>query len=147
MELYLFSDASLLAYGSCAYIRCIYNNGRVSNRLLVAKGKVAPQKQITLPKLELSAAVLSIKLADKMKHALCLHLSSVCFWTDSSIVLAWLKTPSKKLEVFVANRVAKILESSNSNQWFHVNSKENPANILSRARVCKSGTLCPCSVT
>lgn len=130
VELHVFSDASLAAYGTCAYIRIISNNIKVN--LLSAKSRVAPLKVLTVPRLELCAAVLSTKLVTRILNTINVHFHRVYFWCDSTIVLSWLQLTSNDLNVFVANRVSKIQAASNAQDWYYIRSKDNPADIISR---------------
>jgi len=61
-ELHIFSDASAIAYGSVIYLRCIYADGSVSVSFVVGKCRLAPMKIVSIPRLELTAAVLSTRL-------------------------------------------------------------------------------------
>ena len=83
------------------------------------------------PKLELQAALLASRLKNDIEKALTLSISKVFMWTDSTTVLQLLKLTSKQ-PVFVANRVAEILESTSIDQWFHVLSGDNPADTGTR---------------
>ena len=67
VSLHHFSDASELGYGQCSYIRIVNEVGRVHCSLLLAKSRVVPKKFISIPRLELNAAVLSIKMACLLK--------------------------------------------------------------------------------
>ncbi|XP_026464135.1 uncharacterized protein LOC113366692 [Ctenocephalides felis] len=127
-----FSDASLYAYGACIYLRATYADGTLSSRLLCSKSKVAPLKNVTLPRLELSAALLLAKLFRQMMTITKIPISESFLWCDSSIVLAWLKTDPSLLKMFVSNRVAEILDLTPGIAWRHVCSKENAADIVSR---------------
>ncbi|GFT62567.1 hypothetical protein TNCV_2111081 [Trichonephila clavipes] len=60
------------------------------------------------------------------------NISQIYLWTDSSIVLAWIKKPLVQLKTFVRNRVSIIQELTESDFWKQVNSENNPADILSR---------------
>ena len=132
IQLHVFNDASKLAYGACAYLRCSYESGNKSVRLIMAKSKVAPIKQLTLPRLELNAAVLGTNLSQFVQSTLPIVLESTYYWTDSSIVLAWLNKSPHQMNVFVANRVSQISQVSHVEQWRHVKSVDNPADIISR---------------
>lgn len=83
-ELHIFTDASLNAYGACAYLV----NGENST-LLISKNRVAPLKSTTLPQLELMEAVIGDQLADHLESIL--NIKSVTLWCDSQIVLHWLQ--------------------------------------------------------
>lgn len=61
LELHGFSDASIHAYAAVVYSRIEVTENRFIIRLLAAKSKVAPIKQITLPRLELCGAQLLSK--------------------------------------------------------------------------------------
>ncbi|XP_018406467.1 PREDICTED: uncharacterized protein LOC108782651 [Cyphomyrmex costatus] len=132
IEIHGFSDASEAAYGGCVYIRSINETGSTFTRLLCAKSKVAPLKPLTIPKLELSAAHLLTKLVTKVKAALSVHINSVYYWTDSTIVLSWLRLEPHRLQTFVRNRVAEIQTQSSIDNWRHIASADNPADLLSR---------------
>lgn len=132
VQIHGFSDASIEAYGCCLYLRCTNADGLRSSILICAKSKVAPLKVISLPKLELCAALLLSRLASKVVPKLCLVIKKSYFWTDSNIVLAWISSPSTKWKTFVAHRVGEIQESTSISDWHHVNTKENPADIISR---------------
>ncbi|GFX85126.1 integrase catalytic domain-containing protein [Trichonephila clavipes] len=131
-ELHGFSDSSEKAYGAALYLRCINTSGQISVRLLCSKSKVAPLKSITIPRLELWAAVLLSKLLKRTLDAFKVNISQIYLWTDSSIVLAWIKKPLAQLKTFVRNRLSIIQELTESDFWKHVNSENNPADILSR---------------
>ena len=88
-------------------------------------------KMLSNPKLELQAVLLASRLKDDIEKALTLSISKVFMWTDSTTVLQWLNSTSKH-PVFVANRVAKILESTSIDQWFHVLSGDSPADTRTR---------------
>ena len=81
---------------------------------------------------ELQAALLASRLKDDIGKALTLSISEVFMWTDRTTALQWFNSTSKH-PVFVANRVAEILESTTIDQWFHVLSGDNPADTGTRA--------------
>lgn len=132
VELHLFTDASQTAYGACAYIRSITDNGIVTTKLLCAKGKVAPLKPVSIPRLELCGALLGAQLHDKITKSLRCTFDSVTFWTDSTIVIGWLRMNPNSLKPFVQNRVAELHELTKGTPWNHVSGKENPADLVSR---------------
>lgn len=131
-ELHGFSDASKAAYSAVVYLRVVDAKGEVHTSLVVAKTRVAPIKQISIPRLELCGAVLLSKLLVECAEVLGIHKDNIRAWTDSTIVLAWLNSHPSRWKTFVGNRVAEVLSSLNSWQWFHVSTKMNPADCASR---------------
>ncbi|XP_055308893.1 uncharacterized protein LOC129572817 [Sitodiplosis mosellana] len=131
IELHGFSDASEAAMGACVYMK-VYKDGEIYVNLVAAKTKVAPIKKLTLPRLELCAAVLVAKLMNTVKKSLKLKTFGTHFYSDSEIVLAWINGDISRWKTFVANRVSRILEYSEKHQWHYINTKANPADFASR---------------
>ena len=93
---------------------------------------MAPLKQLTVPRLELQAAVLASRLAKTIREESRIHFKSVHFFTDSTITLAWIKSPSRALKPFVSARVREIQNNSEPSQWRHIPGDVNVADDLSR---------------
>ncbi|XP_076089954.1 uncharacterized protein LOC143061985 [Mytilus galloprovincialis] len=123
-QLHVFVDASTTAYGATVYI-CNHHE----SSLVIAKNRVAPFKQLTLPQLELMAALIGARLADHVKSVL--HIENITFWSDSQIILQWLST-SKQLKRFIRNRVTEIRKLTNTQEWRYCPTKDNPADLLTR---------------
>ncbi|XP_050431415.1 uncharacterized protein LOC126839984 [Adelges cooleyi] len=132
VELHGFCDASMEAYGACIYVRSLGYDGKWHAQLLCSKTRVAPLKGVTIPRLELNGAVLLVQLAYKVAESWKIDVQSFKLWTDSMIVLGWLNSDSSRLKTYVANRVVQILEVSTAEQWRHVRTDENPADVVSR---------------
>ncbi|XP_055585104.1 uncharacterized protein LOC129737956 [Uranotaenia lowii] len=131
-ELHGFADASMVAYGACVYIRSIFPDGSCKVCLLSSKSKVAPLHELSIPRKELCAAVLLVKLVTKIVSFVDINFRQVLLWSDSQIVLAWIKKHPDRLEIFVRNRIAEINLHTQQEQWHYVPSQFNPADIVSR---------------
>ncbi|XP_039312876.1 uncharacterized protein LOC113004888 [Solenopsis invicta] len=132
LQLHGFCDSSEKAYGACVYIREKNMQGNSSVTLICSKSRVAPMKTLSLPRLELCGAVLLTELMTRVLESLKCKIDKRFYWTDSKIVLAWINSPSRKWQVFVANRVSEIHNNSSPAEWRHVGSKDNPADLISR---------------
>ena len=130
--LHVFGDASEIAFCAVAYLRFEYPGGQRQCTFVAAKTRVAPVKPLSIPKLELQAAVLSVRLAGVIQREHDYKISTVCFWSDSSTVIGQIRGPSKRHPSFTANRLSEILDTSEPNQWRHCPGKLNPADDGSR---------------
>lgn len=134
IELHGFCDASERAIGAVVYAKTIEaSTGAAQVTLLVAKSKVAPTKgKVTLPRLELCAAVLLAKLLRRTVFALDIPQIPIYAWSDSTITVAWLKGNPNRWKTFVANRVTEVTEAVPAECWRHVRTEDNPADVISR---------------
>ena len=137
IDLHGFSDGSEKAYGAALYIRSVSADGEVSSKLLCAKSRVAPVNQKSLARLELCGALLLSKLSQRVLKSLDVKFDSVTLWSDSTIVLSWIKTTPASLKTFVANRVAQIQEATQHFSWKHIATADNPADSVSRGYMPK----------
>lgn len=131
IQIHAFCDASESGYGGAVYLRS-RENGGIQMRLLCAKSRVAPVKNISIPKLELCAAHLLVNLVQVVRGSLNIQLSKTTFWTDSSIVLCWLSEEPYKWKTFVSNRVSDIQQVTHANEWKHISTNDNPADCISK---------------
>ncbi|RUS69942.1 hypothetical protein EGW08_022298 [Elysia chlorotica] len=125
-------DGSEKAYGACVYLTCSDDHD-VQMRLLTSKVSVAPITKVTLPRLELLAALMGARLVKFSRKALELPKDTpyIC-WTDSKISLAWIQGEPNRWKQFVRNRVEEIQSLTNPSSWRHIPGKENPADLLTR---------------
>ena len=117
LELHHFSDSSRVALGCSSYLRSVNKQGKIHVALVVSKSKVAPIKSMTIPRLELQAAVMAAKMDATLTKELDLDLGPSQFWTDSEIVLKYIANESRRFHVFVSNRVSVIQQITKLEQW------------------------------
>ncbi|XP_063994494.1 uncharacterized protein LOC135172057 [Diachasmimorpha longicaudata] len=132
IQLHGFADASTLAMGASVYLRSWSASSGVNVNLVCAKTKVAPLKKMTIPRLELTAAVMVTNLMAYVQRALELDDAELYSWSDSSVAIAWINGDPSRWKDFVQNRVLKIQETLPTAKWNHINGKENPADCASR---------------
>ncbi len=131
-QLHHFADANETGYGTVTYILTKNDKGDKHCSFLMAKSRVAPLKQITIPRMELIAAVVAVKIDKMMRQELRLNLEESVFWMDSMTVLKYIENQNTRFKTFVANHLAVIQESTTANQWRYVNTLLNPADNASR---------------
>ena len=129
VEVHVFADASEKAYGCCLYVVV----DGVSH-LVYAKTKVAPLKPLTLPRLELQAAVLAVTRLQFVATSLRLEISRITAWSDSMTALQWISGDALRWKTWVRNRVQEIQEISQKLgvSWCHCPGLANPADLASR---------------
>ncbi|XP_070854723.1 uncharacterized protein [Drosophila suzukii] len=111
-----------------------YTDGSVQVNLVAARSRVTPVKPLTIPRVELSGALLCTQLADWIVNQLQAshHTIAVHYWSDAMIVLYWISGDPRRWKTFVSNRIGAILEASSPSQWSHVLTQENPADCATR---------------
>lgn len=132
-ELHIFCDASEQAYGAVAYLR-ISGGNEVLTSFVMARSRVAPKKTISIPRLELCAALSGSQLANLLVKELSVPLHNVTLWSDSTTVLTWICSDSCRCKVFVANRITEILDYTTPEQWRYVNTGNNAADDITRGK-------------
>lgn len=124
-----FADASEKGYGGMVYIKIGTNI-----HLVCAKSKVAPLKTISIPRLELSAALLLTRLLkfviNSFRSRIVIERTILC--SDSTVTLNWIGSSPHRWQAFVANRVTEIQDSFSPENWFHIAGENNPSDCLSR---------------
>ena len=129
-ELHIFVDASEHAFGAVIYLRTLYDNGDVSCVMVMSKSRLAPLKTLTIPRLELQAAVLGIRVKNTIMNEIDTDIDRITFWSDTMLTLQYINNETKRFRVFVSNRVAEIRKYSDVSQWRHVPGNENPADDI-----------------
>lgn len=125
VEVHGFSDASNVAYGACVYLRSVSANNDVTVRLLCAKTRVAPLKVLTIPRLELCAALMLSRLIRIISRNITIAIKYF-LWCDSQVVLCWIQTPPNLLNTYVGTRISEIQELTEKCSWNYINTKRIP---------------------
>ncbi|XP_076287403.1 uncharacterized protein LOC143212445 [Lasioglossum baleicum] len=131
-QLHVFVDASEKAFAAVAYLRISDSTQATYVSLLVAKSRTAPLKVVSLPRLELCAAVLGARLLSHTRRELRISIDEMHLWSDSTVALAWLRGEPSRWTTYVANRVSEFQTTVPDIRLHHVGTKDNPADCASR---------------
>ena len=132
VQLHISVDSSEAAFATVAYLRIISDTG-IQVSIICGRIRVAPLKPLTIPRLELQAAVMGVRIASTTKQEVEFSIASTHIWSDSQTVLCWLRSETRRFKTFVSNRVGEILEASEVEQWRWVPTDLNPADLATRA--------------
>ena len=90
----------IASYAHGCYVTSMSKKGK-------GKSRLAHIKPMTVPRLELSAAVLAVQLDETLKSELEIPLHQSVFWTDSTTVLQYIRNESARFQTFVSNRLTQ----------------------------------------
>ncbi|XP_041984959.1 uncharacterized protein LOC121737359 [Aricia agestis] len=131
--MHIFCDASSKAYAAVIYWRLTRADGRVLVSFVASKSRVSPLKPISIPRLELQAALLGARLAGAIQREhKDVQPAKRYFWTDSSTVLQWIRSDPRSYKPYVAHRLGEIDELTKSCEWRHVPTASNVADVATR---------------
>ncbi|XP_052783285.1 uncharacterized protein LOC128219515 [Mya arenaria] len=125
-SVHIFSDASEQAIAAVAYI-LTYEAGLAQIGFLMGKSKVAPISGHTIPRLELCAAVIAVKIAQTVAEHMEMLIETFTFHTDSRVVLGYINNNTRRFHTFVSNRVERIRHFTKPAQWRYICTRLNPA--------------------
>ena len=140
IQIHGFCDSSMSAYCAAVYVRR-QSESKICVNLLAAKTRVAPLKELTIPRLELVSCQLLVELLSVVVNS----LKSLCgvkifCWSDSEVSLCWIRGVHKQWNTWVENRVIKIRKEVEPNSWYHVPGSLNPADVATRSISAKDLT-------
>ena len=115
--LHCFYDASTIGYSAVVYLQTIDINGLVYVSFVTSNSKVAPLKPVTVPRLELVAAVNEIDIVQFNRRETDSSISCVLYWTNSTSEIKYIFNKTKRYHVSVANKISQVYEISNPSQW------------------------------
>lgn len=102
-QLHHFADASENGYGTVTYLLLTNDHDQKRCTFMLGKSRVAPLKQVTIPRMELTAATIAVKMDRMLRQELQINLEDSNFWTDSTTVLRYIENDSTRFKTFVAN--------------------------------------------
>ena len=134
--LVIFSDGS--DKGQCAVAYLVWklkdcNENAIS--LITSRTKIASMQKITTPRSELSAAQLQTRLKVWLLKILNIEIERTIHVVDASIILGMITNISLKFDTFTAPRVTEIQTNTQIEDWFWVDTKDNPSDIGTRGKV------------
>ena len=132
-EVHSFSDACESGIGQVSYLRTVNSKGDVHVGFLIAKSRVAPIKPMSILRMELTAAVVSVNVTKMLQSELDYENLRSVYYTDSEVVIGYISNEARRFHVYVGNRVQHIRDRSDPEQWHHVPGKDNPADEASRS--------------
>ena len=113
VQLHVFADASSVGIGAVCYLR-MSNANNCFVLFMMGKSRVAPAKPLTIPRLELCAAGIAVRLAKFVTRELDVTPEKTVFWSDSTTVLSYLQSTSKRRPVFETNRIKHLKSGHNA---------------------------------
>lgn len=137
-QLHHFADACEDGYGTVSYLLLHNDRDQAHCAFVMGKARVAPLKPSTIPRMELTAATMASRMDTVLRKELQMELADSIFWTDSTSVLKYINNRTSRFRTFVANRISEIAKVSQAQQWRHVNSANNPADMASRGLTIKA---------
>ena len=128
-----YCDASKSAYAATVYLQ-LKTVSCVLTEFVCSKTRVAPLKELTIPRLELLSALLLARLISTLQMALKpeVRLEEPVCNTDSQVALHWISGEAREWKQFVQNRVIEIRKLVPHSRWRHCPGTQNPADIPSR---------------
>jgi hypothetical protein len=140
--LVIFTDASEMAYGACAYVRWACDGKKqFSAKLIMSKNRIAPRKRMTIPRLELCGAVLGSQLRKFVTTEMDYEFESVVCLTDSTIVRSQIQKESFGFRTFTGMKLGQIQRNSAPQEWLWIPRSVNPADLLTRPTVADADTI------
>ncbi|XP_059085507.1 uncharacterized protein LOC131882394 [Tigriopus californicus] len=130
-ELHVFFDASQDAIGNVIYSRSVQGKN-VYVAFLNGESKVAPRQARSIPRLELCAVVGAAQDTVSILRSLKKKPDQIYYYTNSLVVLGYLRNRERRFSKYVTRRVELILNTSSASQWRYISTEQNPGDVASR---------------
>lgn len=134
--LVIFSDGSAMAYGFSAYVRWQLATGEFTCSLILAKCRIAPLKQLTIPQMELNAAILSKRGKKVLEREMRYDFSKIYQLVDSETVLKMMNKTSTRFKLYEGVRIGELQTATGGDMscWYWVKGEKNTADWLTRGK-------------
>ena len=137
-ELHTYVDASESAIGCVIYLKLTDHTDRSSVNFVISASRVNPKSCTSMPRSELCAALLGVKLYSEVLRELKFDIDGSYFYSDSKVVLSYISNTTKRFTKYVSNRILSILKVTFPEQWLYINSAYNPADLASRPQTVEA---------
>ena len=121
-----------MGYESVAYLHLQDDSNHIHCSFLMGKSRLTPTNVVTVPRLELTAATVSVRVGQMLYEELEVKPEAITYHTDFKTVLRYIGNEQKRFQIFVANRVQLIRDFTSPKQWRFVDTNSNPADDASR---------------
>lgn len=131
-DLHCFTDASQNSYAAVVFL-VTYSPEKTNTAFIMSKARITPAEEkgdLKIPKLELLGYLIGSRLLKYVRNNLELVIENQYLWTDSMIVLSWMRS-NKLLPPFVLRRVNEIKQNSDVDHCY-INTNLNPADLATR---------------
>ncbi|XP_074035219.1 uncharacterized protein [Leptinotarsa decemlineata] len=132
IQLHTFTDGSEKGYAAVSYFRMKDSSDQIKTSLVMARSRVTSLKPMTVPRIELQAALLRSRLAKTIENGHSIKIDKKFSWIDSKIVLSWIESHPRSYKTFVANRIGEISNNTNPDEWHWLPTKFNVADEATR---------------
>ena len=129
------TTAATRSYGATAYFRSVSNNN-VTTMFILTKSRLAPlqKKILTIPKLELQAAVIAAIIKETVLHEVSFHPRAIFLWTDSKTNIQYIQNEKGHFPIFAMHHINEIGQFSEISDWNYIPSEQNPSDLCTRTQ-------------
>ena len=136
-ELHTLVDASEEAFAAATYIRNVYDDGSIKVQLVMGRTKLAQLKTLSIPRLELNAALLGARLGKFVFESFSIEVKKLIsrrfYWTDSSSVRNWVRSTASYYKPYISTRLGEIQTLTKPTEWRFVPGKLNCSDAATRS--------------
>ena len=95
------------------------------------------EKNLSIPRLEFQAAALGARIKSTIVEKVDFQIDNITLYSDSKLTLNCISNSSRKLLLFVMNRLNETRTNTEIKQWKYIPADLNPANICTSYHLCQ----------